>query len=610
MTALIAGAFAVGLTACTNVATDQPTTGDQRTDVAAEVAGRRDDTPATVDQQEVRQDSRQDPQEDPDNGTPARIVKEIPIPDESLMPLLSAEFALRERRFDDALPLLAEQALKLDDPELTRRALQLAEFRGQDDASLALAVRLAEQDREDAAAAATAMALLIRAGDSERAVFFAREAKRRGARINAPALLVDYQRLGPERQSTIARAIESLAADWPDDQDIGIALALVRRESGDADGSLDALEALLANDRDEERALVLWTQVKLDRNDADAFDRIEAAVNRQPEAETLRLQYARLLAANEQFDAAREQFESLRDMSPRNGDYLFSLALIELEAKNPESAQTHLETLLALQQRVDEAHYYLGRIAEDRGDIDAAVTAYQQVGPSREFMDAIRRASDMLIDSPERGRWQALFTTARQNNPGQAERLYALQAESLRNAGDINGALAIFAEALDLFPDSMPLQYGRAMTWEQAGEIPAMEDDLRAILRREPNNATTLNALGYTLTVHTNRFEEAASLIERALELSPGEPAILDSLGWVYFKLGRTRQAVDLLREAYAMFPDAEVAAHLGETLWTMGRTSEAQQVWREALERQPDNEQLTETLERLGIIFDEPATN
>ncbi len=353
---------------------------------------------------------------------------EVSIPDDSLLPLLNAEFALRERQYDYALALLAEQALTLGDIELTRRALKLAEFRERNDLALALAKHLAALDEQDAAASATAMALLIRSGRPLEALGYARQAKSRGIRVNAPSLLADFERLSSAQQATLSAGIESLAADYPTDHDLAIALALVRKQSQDIDGSLAALDTLLDRDPNEERGLVLWTQIKAARGDKDAYQRLVRALARQPDAESLRLQYARILASQSDFDRAREQFEQLLQQSPRNGDYLFSLALIEIEAQQPQAAMRNLQDLIALEQRLDEAYYYLGRVAEEQLQIDEAIRAYEQVGPSREFVDAKRRLGHLLLDDGDPSLMAAAFDTARAANPGQAEQLYMLQA--------------------------------------------------------------------------------------------------------------------------------------------------------------------------------------
>ena len=203
---------------------------------------------------------------------------ESPIPEESILPLLTAEFLLREREFDAALSILAEQAMLLEDPELTRRALRLAEFRQTEALTLPLAVKLAEQDPADAAASATSMALLIRAGRIEEAVVYARQALERGAQINAPALLVSYRDMPPAKQQRLASAIESLAADWPNNPEVGIALAFLHREQGRFSLCLNDLERVLLLAPADDRALVLWTQVKLDTGAKDPFDRLQFGV--------------------------------------------------------------------------------------------------------------------------------------------------------------------------------------------------------------------------------------------------------------------------------------------------------------------------------------------
>jgi Flp pilus assembly protein TadD len=162
-------------------------------------------------------------------------------------------------------------------------------------------------------------------------------------------------------------------------------------------------------------------------------------------------------------------------------------------------------------------------------------------------------------------------------------------------------AKVLDAGLVDLPKDSN-LLYARAMLREQQGELEQMEADLRDILTRDPQNATALNALGYTLADHTDRLDEALSLISEALELQPGEPAILDSMGWVLFRLGRYEEAVGYLRQAYQQFPDPEVAAHLGEVLWVSGDTEAALEVWRAAHARDPEHPVLRLTLQRLNI--------
>jgi Flp pilus assembly protein TadD len=127
-----------------------------------------------------------------------------------------------------------------------------------------------------------------------------------------------------------------------------------------------------------------------------------------------------------------------------------------------------------------------------------------------------------------------------------------------------------------------------------------MEKDLRLIIKRDPDNAMALNALGYTLSDRTTRYAEAKALIEQAHRITPEDPAVLDSLGWVNYRMGNLDEAERLLRQALERFPDQEVAAHLGEVLWANGKQREARQIWGKFLKDQPDSPTLRSTIKRL----------
>ena len=158
----------------------------------------------------------------------------------------------------------------------------------------------------------------------------------------------------------------------------------------------------------------------------------------------------------------------------------------------------------------------------------------------------------------------------------------------------------MIVKALEQFPGDTNLLYTRAMLAEKRGDLNGLERDLRDIIAREPDNATALNALGYTLADRTSRYEEAKALIEQAHQLNPEDAATLDSLGWVNYRLGNLDEAERHLRAALARFPDHEVAAHLGEVLWVQGKQREAREVWASALEAKPDSPILRATIKRL----------
>jgi Flp pilus assembly protein TadD len=163
------------------------------------------------------------------------------------------------------------------------------------------------------------------------------------------------------------------------------------------------------------------------------------------------------------------------------------------------------------------------------------------------------------------------------------------------------------ADALDLYnkglkenPDSTELLYSRALTYDHLNKPAEAESDLRDLLSNSPNNARAMNALGYMLTERGDRYEEARQLIVRALQISPNDPAVIDSMGWVEFKRGHAKDALPYLQKAFDLFPDPEIAAHLGEVLWSTGDKEGARAVWDTALKAAPDDTTVKATIKRL----------
>ena len=527
---------------------------------------------------------------------------ETPIPEASVLPLLKAEFALRARDFELGSSLLTEQAMALNDPALTRRALRLAEFISDEQRAAVLALRLAELDPDDGAAAAAASGWLARSGQPLKALQYAESALALGVSVNVAGNLGSFSQLDDNTQRAVAAAIESLSARWPNDDEVAIAATLLARLQQEWPLAESLILPVLQRSSGDVRSIMLWTQLQIDQSAENPLERLAEAVTDYPENTELRVQYARLLGAEGNYSGAQAQFAILLALDPDNPDMLSTAALLDFELEHYDAALAKFFHLIALEARLDEAFYYVGRIraAEDR--YPEAIDAFASVGPSREFRDAKARAAQVLIDTAFASDIRQFFREQRRTYPSAAEQLFLLEAESLR---DWEGeSLAAYDRGLNAFPQSFSLLYGRAMIHESEGALQAMENDLRSILAQDPNHAATLNALGYSLTNRTQRYEEAAVLIERALSLSPGDPAIMDSLGWVYYKLGQYVQSESLLREAHAAFPDPEVAAHLGEVLWAQGREVEAKDVWQDGLNRVSDHPIILEAIDRLGVAL------
>jgi tetratricopeptide (TPR) repeat protein len=169
-------------------------------------------------------------------------------------------------------------------------------------------------------------------------------------------------------------------------------------------------------------------------------------------------------------------------------------------------------------------------------------------------------------------------------------------------------ALSILTHGLDAFPNDSQLLYARSMLAEQQDNFALAEQDLRALLAQDQDNAVALNALGYTMILHTDRRDEAYKLIKRAYLLNPGDPATIDSMGWVLFQMDQPDKALEYLQKAYDILPDPEIASHLGEVHWTLGNREQALKVWRQGLQQVPDHPSIIETMERLGTVADRAA--
>lgn len=242
----------------------------------------------------------------------------------------------------------------------------------------------------------------------------------------------------------------------------------------------------------------------------------------------------------------------------------------------------------------------LGRIHEEREDPQSALNEYAQVGPGPDFLAAQLRQADILVSNGNGAEAAKRLAEARAEEPDFAIQLYLIEAETLTSNDQLDRGWQVLNTALKQYPDDANLLYTRAMLAEKRNDLAQMEKDLRSIIKREPENAMALNALGYTLSDRTTRYAEARELIEKAHQISPDDPAVLDSLGWVNYRMGNLDAAERYLRQALERFPDHEVAAHLGEVLWAKGEQREARKVWAKALEQQPDSTVLRSTLRRL----------
>lgn len=554
-----------------------------------------------------------DPDPDPDSdgdsgghGVPvfAREAAPAAFPRDTLYALLVAELALRQGDLPTALEHYVAEARVTRDPGVVAQAVRLTVLSrdiplGLEMAELWVAVAPSDPGARQAAALA-----LIRADDLQGALGHLAELRAQSGTANFGYLATQASHLEPAARADLAEALAAVHGRFPDDVQLAYARALVLEQVRRPEEALAVLDGHAPEDLPRGGALLrsqLLAQLgRLD--EATAILDVRLADRALQDGDEARLRYARarMLIDAERFGAAQEDFEVLLARVGDNAEILLTLALLALEQGEVPDARGYLERLLATGRRQDVAHYYLGELARTEGDVEAAVSAFGQVMPGAEFRSAQVRASALLLQhtgSDGLGNYLAL---QRARYPEEAVTLWLLESGLLLEVAADEAALAVLDEALTRHPDEPELRYARALARKRIDDIAGLEADLRHILALEPDHAMALNALGYVLADRTDRFEEARALIVRALELRPEEPAYIDSLGWVEYRMGNHDRARDLLEQAYDLMPDHEIAAHLGEVLWVMGQREAALATWEEGLALNPDSRVLAETMQRL----------
>ncbi|GLQ00855.1 hypothetical protein GCM10007891_27080 [Methylophaga thalassica] len=320
-------------------------------------------------------------------------------------------------------------------------------------------------------------------------------------------------------------------------------------------------------------------------------------------SDELRFTYGKLLGDDGQLDKARTIFESIQADNPENRDVLFALGLLALEEKDGEKAKSYFSDLLRLGDPTNQAAYFMGIAEELNANVDAALVWFASVPvQSSRFDLAQTHYINLLLGRDDIDKAREHLAQLRQQLPNKALQYYLFEASLLRDHGMKQEAFDLLTKAIKHYPKNEDALYSRAMIAESMDRLDVLEADLRQILANDPNNSQALNALGYTLTDRTDRHQEALKLIQRALELKPGDPFYLDSLGWVYYRLGDLEKAEKYLREATEANPDSEFIAHLGEVLWQRGKKQEAKKIWDKGLLQDPDNTLLIETMRRFGL--------
>jgi len=550
---------------------------------------------------------------EPSDTAPAQeeiTYSDFSLEEDTLYDLLVAEVASQREQFEITLVNYIHQAQVTRDPAIIFRAINAAQL-SQDSEAIKELGDLWLDVSPDSIPAHQVLAYQYALDKNfTLAIYHIGEILELGGHTSVEGLAINSSNVSDEQKEELLVLYSGLMERFPEHWDIRYSMALVQRNLKQCDKAIENLEQVIAEQPDFPQAAIVKINC-LDETGKkkEALAYAEDSFERFPNSNAIGRLYASLLIEHGQTEEAEQVFLELRDYYPDSPTLALSHALLMLENGKTAEPKRIFERLKGVKAHQNDAYYYLGRIAEQEKDSDLAIEQYQNVKPGQHYNSAVERRSYLLAKNERLDEALESLAQLREQQPENAVKLWLIEYQLLNTFNEKDKALTSLTNALEQSPNDEQLRYARAMHYDSLGKMAEMEQDLRIIIEKNPKNAIALNALGYTLADKTDRYEEALKLITAALTLKPNNPAIMDSMGWILFKLGDNEKALQLLGRAYLNYPDGEVAAHLGEVLWTMGKQEEAKKVWTNNLKQQPDHPILRKTLERLAPELLTPLT-
>ena len=542
----------------------------------------------------------------------ATEMAEDPLPSlaltkELLFNLLSAEIAFQRGQWQAAYITTFSAAQQTRDARIARRAAEMAVAAKQNTEALA-AIRLWYELAPHSEEATQYLIGAIVMSDeitSAQPMLAQRLADARP--ITRGLMLLQMQRMlsrAPNKAASFA-LLERLVEPYPEVAESHIALAQGALSIDDPVRALREAQQAMRLNPDSELGVLTLAQVVAEN---DAVDRIlRDFIKAHPTAREVRLAHARLQIDQKKFAQARSEFEALLALYPDDLTSLYALGVLGSQSNDVKNAEKYLTLYLETlanhpddERDPSQALLLLAQIAEERKDISAALDWLAQIEGGTNYVSVqIRRAQ---LSARQGNLDTALRYLNETHSEVEAEQIQLILAQAmlLRDAGRVLEASASLQSGLQKFPAQPDLLYELAMLAEKSANYTLMESTLRTLIQVAPNNQHAYNALGYSLAERNLRLPEALSLIETALKITPNDPFILDSLGWVQYRLGHLKEAEVALRRAYTMRSDPEIAVHLGEVLWVAGQKEDAYRLWHEAKGKDPQNDVLKSTLARL----------
>ncbi|MEJ7931217.1 tetratricopeptide repeat protein [Ramlibacter sp. AN1015] len=549
----------------------------------------------------------QPPDRGPDTGLSAELFYQ----------LLLGELSARSDDPGLGFSLVLDAARKTDDPQLYRRAVDIA-LQARAGESALQAARAWKQARPDSREANrfTLQILLALNRTAETLaplkaeLAMAPPAERESVLASVPRL---YARASDKKQA--AQVVEQALAEalvQPESRsDAWTVVGRMRLAAGDRASALAAAQsAHAANPASEAAALLALELIEPRTPQAEAMVRRYLAGDAPlPE---LRMAYARVLLDAQRLADAQEQLQRVTTEKPELAEAWLVHGLLQVQDNRLAAGEASLLRYLDLiEKRRDAADRSRGRsqaflalsqIAEKRGDLTRAAAWLDRIENARDLVSAQARRASILAQQGKLEEGRKLLQALPERNPEDARMKLMAEVQLLRDNKAYPQARQLLEQASAKNPDDAELLYDWALIAEKQGDHLEAERLLRRVIERKPDFHHAYNALGYSMAERNVRLPEAKRLIQKALDMAPGDPFITDSLAWVEYRMGNSAEALRLLEQAYRQRPDAEIAAHFGEVLWSTGQRQRARDIWKEGLLLDRENATLVETLRRFQV--------
>ena len=524
------------------------------------------------------------------SSSPLPLTPTESLTSDNLSHLLIGEFSLQRGDSETATQRLLAVAQSTQDLDTAKRATYLAQFSQNphllQQTSL-LWSQLSPQDPLPWQYMAQAASLM---GQFNQATLALEQELKRGGGAGLPYIASLSINDTVATQANLQTTLLSWLDTYPNHKQLLLALALLAQHSEQFETAIIYTGKALAQDTHYLQAQVVYGELLLASQQTEAADtylsQFTQPLNKAPRhLITLHAQVLTLMADYEQ---AYEYFNELATRYPEDPSYSYSAGLLAYENHQYALVYGHLQHLIELDSDNHSAYYYMGLSALHE-DLPAQAVGYlQQVSKGPDRLNALTLLLD--LDSPEAQQRIPYFDQLRHQNQDLAADIFTLEAQYLQDIGDTDAALASYQAALQLYPNHIHLLYNYALLAQSSHQFDTTELMLQRIIKLEPDHTNALNALGYAYADRGVKLAEAEVLIRKALAHEPNNAAIIDSLGWVSYRLGHLRQSLTLLTKAYDIMPAAEIAAHLGAVKWALGDTKGAFETWNLALSLEPDN--------------------